>query len=91
MYRNTTTAYGSVAKVLHWLMALWFLLACLIILYLTRDHTEGPVPGLNYHKVVGFSLLLPLLLCLNQLRACCRMRPESRADAVSAGTHVRAW
>lgn len=62
MYRNTTSAYGSVAKVLHWLMALWFVLACLIIVYLTWDHGTGPVPQLNYHKVVGFTLLLPLLL-----------------------------
>ena len=60
MLRNTAETYGSIAKWLHWIMALWFLVAVAIILYLTHDHTEGPVPHLNYHKVVGFTILVPL-------------------------------
>jgi cytochrome b561 len=62
MLKNSTTAYGSVARCLHWLMALWILAAYVIIIYLTWDHTEGIVPGLNYHKVVGFTILLPLVI-----------------------------
>ena len=58
--RNTATSYGSVAKFLHWLMALWVLTAYLVITWLTWGHTEGPIAGLNYHKVVGFTILVPL-------------------------------
>lgn len=62
MLKNSEVAWGSVARTLHWLMALWILVACGIILWLTRDHTEGPIAGLNWHKVVGFTILLPLAL-----------------------------
>lgn len=62
MLRNTETSYGSVAKFLHWTMALWFLTAYVVIIYLTWDHTEGLIPGLNYHKVIGFTILVPLAL-----------------------------
>src|SRR5688572_6088300 len=61
MLRNTESSYGSFAKLLHWLMALWVLAAYLIIIYLTWEHTEGLIPGLNYHKVVGFTILIPLV------------------------------
>jgi cytochrome b561 len=64
MLRNTETSYGSVAKFLHWLMALWFLTAYAVILWLTRNHTEGPIAGLNYHKVVGFTILVPFFIRL---------------------------
>ncbi len=62
MLKNTATRYGSVARFLHWLMAVWILAAYVIIIYLTWDHVEGIVPGLNYHKVVGFTILLPLVI-----------------------------
>jgi len=63
MLRNTDMAYGSVAKWLHWLMAVWVLMACAIIFYLTWGYTgEGAPPGLNYHKAVGFSLLIPFVV-----------------------------
>jgi cytochrome b561 len=61
MLGNTETRYGSVAKLLHWGMALWFLTAYVVIIYLTWNHTEGLIPGLNYHKVIGFSILVPLV------------------------------
>jgi cytochrome b561 len=64
MLRNTASSYGSVAKFLHWLMALWLVAAYAIIIYLTWNNTQFPVPGLNYHKVVGFSILLPYALRL---------------------------
>lgn len=64
MRSNTESSYGSVAKFLHWTMALWFLCAYVIIIYLTWDHTEGLIPGLNYHKVVGFTILVPLVFRL---------------------------
>lgn len=64
MRLDDSTPYTSVAKFLHWLMALWFLAAYVIIIYLTWDHTEGLIPGLNYHKVVGFTILVPLSLRL---------------------------
>lgn len=60
MLKNSESSYGSVNKWLHWIMALWFLLAIAIIFYLTWGHTEGPIPHLNYHKVVGFTILLPV-------------------------------
>jgi cytochrome b561 len=62
MLKNTESTYGSVAKWLHWLMALWVLTAYIIILYITSGTTEVPPPGLNYHKVVGFTILIPLFL-----------------------------
>jgi cytochrome b561 len=60
MLRNTGSTYGSIAKWLHWVMAVWVLATCTTIYYLTWRHSEFPLPGLNYHKVLGFSLLLPL-------------------------------
>jgi cytochrome b561 len=62
MLRNTESTYGSVAKWLHWLIALWVLAAYVIILYLTGRTDQRPPPGLNYHKVVGFTILIPVLL-----------------------------
>ena len=62
MLRNTESTYGSVAKWLHWLIALWIATAYAIILYLTGRTDERPPPGLNYHKVVGFTILIPVLL-----------------------------
>jgi cytochrome b561 len=59
--RNTATSYGSVAKFLHWLMVLWIVTAYLVIIWLTWDHTEGLIPGLNYHKAIGFTILVPLV------------------------------
>lgn len=67
MLRNTDAAYGSVAKWLHWLMALWVLAAYTIILTLDwRYGGEGPMRGplINYHKAVGFSVLIPLAIRL---------------------------
>lgn len=64
MLRNTASSYGSVAKFLHWLMALWLVVAYAVIIYLKWNSTEFPLPGLNYHKVVGFSILLPYALRL---------------------------
>ena len=64
MLKNTESTYGSVAKWLHWLMALWILTAYIIILYITSGTDERPPPGLNYHKVVGFTILIPLIFRL---------------------------
>ena len=64
MLKNTRSSYGSVAKWLHWLIALWILAAYLIILYLTGRTDQRPPPGLNIHKVVGFTILIPVLLRL---------------------------
>jgi cytochrome b561 len=60
--KNTDSTYGSVAKCLHWVMALWVLAAASTIYYLTWRHPEFPIPGLNYHKALGFSLLVPLAI-----------------------------
>jgi cytochrome b561 len=49
------------AKFLHWLMVLWIVTAYLVIIWLTWDHTEGLIPGLNYHKAIGFTILAPLV------------------------------
>lgn len=64
MLKNTPASYGSVAKFLHWLTALWILVAYVVIHWLTWDHSEGLIPGLNYHKAVGFAILPPLLFRL---------------------------
>ena len=62
MLRNIETTYGSVTKFLHWLMAAWIVTAYVVIVWLTWGHTEGLIPGLNYHKVVGFTILLPFIV-----------------------------
>src|SRR5690606_18670053 len=62
MLRNTEKTYGSVAKFLHWLMAAWIVIAYVVIIWLTWGHTEGLIPGLNYHKVIGFTILLPFVV-----------------------------
>ncbi|HET8696190.1 MAG TPA: cytochrome b [Gammaproteobacteria bacterium] len=62
MARHTAAAYGSAAKFLHWLMAAWIVTAYAVIIWLTWDHTEGLIPGLNYHKVVGFTILVPFIV-----------------------------
>lgn len=62
MLRDTQSTYGSVTKWLHWLIALWILTAYVIILYITSGTDQRPPPGLNYHKVVGFTILIPVLL-----------------------------
>jgi len=59
--RNTEATYGSLAKWLHWGMALWFLVAYVIIIYITWGK-EGPFSNTNPHKVVGFSILVPLAI-----------------------------
>jgi cytochrome b561 len=64
MLKNTESTYGSAAKWLHWLTALWILAAYVVILYLTGRTDQRPPPGLNYHKVVGFTILIPVLLRL---------------------------
>lgn len=62
MLRNTGFSYGSVSRFLHWLMAAWIAVAYIVIIYLTWGHTEGLIPGLNYHKAIGFAILLPFLI-----------------------------
>ena len=62
MLRNIETPYGSVTKFLHWLMAAWIVTAYVVIIWLTWGHTEGLIPGLNYHKAVGFTILLPFIV-----------------------------
>lgn len=85
MLRNTEASYGSVARFLHWLMALWVLTAYLVITWLTWGHTEGLIPGLNYHKVVGFTILLPLAF-----RAAWRLtNPQPRLPATMPRWQVR--
>lgn len=61
---TTTRRYDGVARFLHWLMALWVLVAYAVIIYLTWNNTEFPLPGLNYHKVIGFTILVPLVIRL---------------------------
>jgi cytochrome b561 len=62
MPSNIGPSYGSVAKLLHWLMAAWIVTAYVVIIWLTWGHTEGLIPGLNYHKVVGFTILVPFIV-----------------------------
>ena len=61
-FRNAASSYGSMAKWLHWLIAVWVLVAYVVILYLTSRTAQRPPPGLNYHKVIGFTILIPVLL-----------------------------
>ncbi|MES2605625.1 MAG: cytochrome b [Pseudomonadota bacterium] len=85
MLRNTTTAWGSLARLLHWLMAAWIATAYGVIIYLTWDHTEGLIPGLNYHKAIGFAILLPFVLRV-LWRLC---NPEPALPAGMPGWQVR--
>jgi cytochrome b561 len=59
---NTESTYGSVAKWLHWLIALWVLTAYVVIIYLDWRSDAFPLPGLDYHKAVGFTILIPVSL-----------------------------
>lgn len=67
MLKNTTSSYGSVAKWLHWLTALLFLVAYVSVYYLhwVLDG-EGPNRGtiVRFHKAVGFSVLVFFFLRL---------------------------
>lgn len=62
MLKNSSAAYGIVARFLHWLMAAWIVTAYGVILYLTWGHTTGPIPGLNIHKAIGFAILIPFVI-----------------------------
>jgi cytochrome b561 len=65
MLKNTELTYGSVAKWLHWLTALAFLLAYVLVYYLHWIlNSEGPLrsPIIRLHKAVGFSVLIFFLL-----------------------------
>jgi cytochrome b561 len=61
MIRNSEVTYGSVAKWLHWLTALW-ILAAYVSIYTFEwvYHGEGPMRGIlvRFHKGVGFSVLI---------------------------------
>ncbi|MGR5142236.1 cytochrome b [Photobacterium sp. DNB23_23_1] len=61
MIKNTVTTYGSFAKWFHWLIALCFLAAYVIVYYkiwfLDKDDALFR-PSLNIHAAVGFSVLL---------------------------------
>ena len=42
---------------------IWVLTAYAIIYYIIGQHDgEGPIEGLDYHKAVGFSILIPLAM-----------------------------
>jgi cytochrome b561 len=61
-------------------------LAYTVIIYLTWDHTEGLIPGLNYHKAIGFTILLPFVV-----RVVWRLiNPEPRLPAGMPAWQVRA-
>ena len=67
MIRNTENSFGSLAKWLHWLTALWILAAYILIYYMHWVlGNEGPRRGefVNYHKCVGFSTLIFLVIRL---------------------------
>jgi cytochrome b561 len=65
MIRNTENSFGSVAKWLHWLTALWVLIAYIIIYYLHwvlgTEH-DLRVPLIRAHKAVGFCVLIFFVL-----------------------------
>lgn len=61
MIRNTETSYGSIAKWLHWLTAIWVLVAYVLVVYLDWVlNNEGPMrsPLIRLHKAIGFSVLI---------------------------------
>ena len=67
MIKNTQSTYGSVAKWLHWLTALWIFASYFSILYLEWVYDgKGPMRGifLRYHKGIGFSVLIFVILRL---------------------------
>lgn len=62
MLKNSETSYGSVAKWLHWITALLFLLSYVFVYYLIWfvDHDDRQTYSYvqNYHKAIGFSVLI---------------------------------
>lgn len=68
MIRNTKDSYGSVAKWLHWLTALMFLLAYIFVYYLVwfidEQDRQSRFFVQSLHKGVGFSVLVFFVLRL---------------------------
>lgn len=65
MLKNTSMEYGSVAKLLHWLI--FILIICMLIGgYIMGDITDKALRGtvINLHKQVGLIILLLMLLRL---------------------------
>jgi cytochrome b561 len=65
--RNTETSYGSITKWMHWLTALFILIAYVSIYYLHWVlNDEGPLrsPIIQLHKAIGFSILIFIILRL---------------------------
>ncbi len=61
MLKNTATSYGSVAKWLHWLVALCFLIAYVVIYYKIWFLERGDAlyrPSFQIHVTVGMSVLV---------------------------------
>lgn len=61
-FRNTTTSYGSVAKVLHWLIAV--LVLCMLVFGFFLDDIPDDYKGMvyNVHKLTGLTILMLMLI-----------------------------
>ena len=73
-------------------MALWFVAAYTIIIYLKWNNTQFPLPGLNYHKVVGFSILFPYALRLGwRLYNPAPQLPATMPSWQTRASHISHW
>ncbi len=64
MIRNTTAAYGSVAKLFHWLIFV-LLVGMLIYGYFLDDFPKDVQPlTYNIHKLIGLTILMLMILRL---------------------------
>lgn len=83
MIKNTRNAYGSIAKLLHWLMGI-AIIAMLILGLLLESIKDEHLADLAFtiHKSVGMTLLLLIVL-----------RTAWRLSNItpSSSTHVKAW
>lgn len=63
MYKNTLTSYGSIAKLLHWLI--FFLVLCMICVGYFMDEIQNKAVRsvvYNAHKITGLSILALMIL-----------------------------
>jgi cytochrome b561 len=79
--KNTNSSYGSISKLLHWLIFL-LIFSLLIVGYLMDDITNQSMRSfvINAHKLVG--LLVLFLVVLRMIWALVNVKPELPLDTL---------
>lgn len=83
MIKNTSTSYGSISKILHWLMGIAVICMLILGLFLTSIKDEHIADiAFTVHKSIGLTLLLLIVI-----------RTAWRFSNItpSSSTHVKNW